>query len=88
MQIGHQDAERYGTVAKIGYFPDTFGLTGQIPQLMPQSGIDNAFFGRGVKPTGFNNTVSDSGYESSFSELMGRSGRLQGAGHPVCQLVQ
>ena len=37
---------------------------------MPQSGIDNAFFGRGVKPTGFNNTVSDSGYESSFSELM------------------
>lgn len=70
MQIGHQDAERYGTVAKIGYFPDTFGLTGQIPQLMLQSGIDNAFFGRGVKPTGFNNTVSDSGYESSFSELM------------------
>ena len=37
---------------------------------MLQSGIDNAFFGRGVKPTGFNNTVSDSGYESSFSELM------------------
>ena len=70
MQIGHQDAKRYGTVAKIGYFPDTFGLTGQIPQLMLQSGIDNAFFGRGVKPTGFNNTVSDSGYESSFSELM------------------
>ncbi|SEM39481.1 alpha-mannosidase [Paenibacillus sp. cl141a] len=70
MQIGHQDAKRYGTVAKIGYFPDTFGLTGQIPQLMFQSGIDNAFFGRGVKPTGFNNTVSDSGYESSFSELM------------------
>jgi len=70
MQIGHQDTERYGTVAKIGYFPDTFGLTGQIPQLMLQSGIDNAFFGRGVKPTGFNNTVSDSGYESSFSELM------------------
>lgn len=70
MQIGHQDAEKYGTVAKIGYFPDTFGLTGQIPQLMVQSGIDNAFFGRGVKPTGFNNTVSDGGYESSFSELM------------------
>ncbi|VTR62485.1 Mannosylglycerate hydrolase [Actinobacillus pleuropneumoniae] len=70
MQIGHQDAKRYGTVSKIGYFPDTFGLTGQIPQLMLQSGIDNAFFGRGVKPTGFNNTVSDSGYESSFSELM------------------
>ncbi|MBD2870889.1 alpha-mannosidase [Paenibacillus arenilitoris] len=69
MQIGHQDAAKYGSPAKIGYFPDTFGLVGQTPQLMLQSGITNAFFGRGVKPTGFNNTVSDGGYESSFSEL-------------------
>ncbi|MFC3749648.1 alpha-mannosidase [Paenibacillus sp. GCM10012306] len=70
MQIGHQDAEKFGTPSKIGYFPDTFGLTGQIPQLMLQSGISNAFFGRGVKPTGFNNTVSDGDYESSYSELI------------------
>ncbi|WP_042198839.1 alpha-mannosidase [Paenibacillus camerounensis] len=70
LQLGHQDAGDYGTVAKIGYFPDTFGLTGQIPQLMVQAGIQNAFFGRGVKPTGFNNTVSGDGYESSFSELV------------------
>ncbi|OAB43928.1 alpha-mannosidase [Paenibacillus antarcticus] len=70
MQIGHQDSKRYGEPAKIGYFPDTFGLVGQTPQLMQQSGITNAFFGRGVKPTGFNNTVSDGGYESSFSELV------------------
>ncbi|WP_036718278.1 alpha-mannosidase [Paenibacillus harenae] len=70
MQIGHQDAAKYGSPAKIGYFPDTFGLVGQTPQLMLQSGITNAFFGRGVKPTGFNNTVSDGGYESSFSELV------------------
>ncbi|RUT31780.1 alpha-mannosidase [Paenibacillus zeisoli] len=70
MQIGHQDAYRYGEPAKIGYFPDTFGLVGQTPQLMRQAGITNAFFGRGVKPTGFNNTVSDGGYESSFSELI------------------
>lgn len=70
MQIGHQDALKYGVPAKIGYFPDTFGLVGQFPQLMLQSGIRNAFFGRGVKPTGFNNTVSDGGYESSFSELI------------------
>ncbi|MNU61219.1 Mannosylglycerate hydrolase [compost metagenome] len=70
MQIGHQDAYRYGEPSKIGYFPDTFGLVGQTPQLMRQAGITNAFFGRGVKPTGFNNTVSDGGYESSFSELI------------------
>lgn len=70
MQVGHKDAARYGQISKIGYFPDTFGLVGQTPQLMRQSGIDNAVFGRGVKPTGFNNTVSDSDYESSFSELI------------------
>ncbi|MEC0243859.1 alpha-mannosidase [Paenibacillus dokdonensis] len=70
MQIGHKDARRYGQISKIGYFPDTFGLVGQTPQLMRQSGIDNAVFGRGVKPTGFNNTVADSDYESSFSELI------------------
>ncbi|MFD0961506.1 alpha-mannosidase [Paenibacillus chungangensis] len=69
MQIGHRDAAPYGTISKIGYFPDTFGIYGQAPQLMRQAGIDNALFGRGVKPTGFNNTVSDS-YESSFSELV------------------
>ncbi|MCJ1220256.1 alpha-mannosidase [Paenibacillus polymyxa] len=70
MQIGHRDCERYGSPSKIGYFPDTFGLVGQTPQFMQQSGITNVFFGRGVKPTGFNNTVSDRGYESSFSELL------------------
>lgn len=70
MQIGHQDSKRYGEPSKIGYFPDTFGLVGQTPQLMLQSGITNAFFGRGVKPTGFNNMVSDGDYESSFSELI------------------
>ncbi|MBE9913635.1 alpha-mannosidase [Paenibacillus donghaensis] len=70
MQVGHKDAARYGQISKVGYFPDTFGLVGQTPQLMRQSGIDNALFGRGVKPTGFNNTVADSEYESSFSELI------------------
>lgn len=70
LQIGHQDASRYGTIAKVGYFPDTFGNIGQAPQILKQAGIDNAVFGRGVKPTGFNNTVADSDYESSFSELI------------------
>jgi len=70
LQIGHKDAERYGTISKVGYFPDTFGNIGQAPQLMRQAGIGNAVFGRGVKPTGFNNTVADSDYESSFSELI------------------
>lgn len=70
LQIGHRDASRYGTVSQVGYFPDTFGNIGQAPQILLQAGIDNAVFGRGVKPTGFNNTVADSAYESSFSELV------------------
>ena len=68
--IGHREAHQYGAVAKVGYFPDTFGNLGQAPQLMRQAGIDNAVFGRGVKPTGFNSAVADSPYESTFSELI------------------
>jgi len=72
--VGHLDAARYGPVAKIGYFPDSFGNMGQAPQLMRQAGIANAFFGRGVKPTGFNNAVSESAaYESPYSEMIWRS---------------
>ncbi|MCL6459281.1 MAG: alpha-mannosidase [Gorillibacterium sp.] len=72
--IGHEDAKAYGSVAKLGYFPDSFGNVGQAPQLLRQAGIQNAIFGRGVKPTGFNNAVSDStAYESPFSEMRWRS---------------
>jgi len=68
---GHRDAEQYGKVAKVGYFPDSFGNIGQAPQLMLQAGIENAVFGRGVKPTGFNNEVSQTkAYESPFSEMI------------------
>ncbi|WP_342042962.1 alpha-mannosidase [Bacillus sp. OTU2372] len=71
LQIGLNDSKAYGHVSKIGYFPDTFGIYGQAPQLLKQAGIDTAAFGRGVKPTGFNNTVSDSpDYESPYSEMI------------------
>ncbi|QIZ05582.1 alpha-mannosidase [Priestia megaterium] len=74
LQIGIHDAKAYGHVSKIGYFPDTFGIYGQAPQLLKQAGIDTAAFGRGVKPTGFNNTVSDSpDYESPYSEMIWKS---------------
>ncbi|MGZ7443595.1 alpha-mannosidase [Paenibacillus sp. TH7-28] len=70
--IGHQDAAEFGAVCKLGYFPDSFGNIGQAPQLLKQAGIDVAVFGRGVKPTGFDNKVDEfagSGYESPFSEM-------------------
>lgn len=74
LQIGMNDTKSYGHASKIGYFPDTFGIYGQAPQLLKQAGIDTAAFGRGVKPTGFNNTVSDSpSFESPFSEMIWKS---------------
>lgn len=70
LQIGHQLAREYGEVCKVGYFPDSFGNMGQAPQILKKAGIETAVFGRGVKPTGFNNEVSDNdAYESPYSEM-------------------
>ncbi|MGL5506958.1 MAG: alpha-mannosidase, partial [Paraclostridium sp.] len=71
LYYGHKDAGKYNVDAcKIGYFPDSFGNMGQAPQILKQAGIDAAAFGRGVKPTGFNNEVSaDDKFESPYSEM-------------------
>ncbi|UOQ91895.1 alpha-mannosidase [Halobacillus shinanisalinarum] len=69
--IGRKDASQYGEEAKVGYFPDSFGNMGQAPQILKQAGIETAVFGRGVKPTGFNNTVAEvENYESPYSEMI------------------
>ncbi|WP_200416083.1 alpha-mannosidase [Virgibacillus salexigens] len=71
---GIKDSNDWGGVTKIGYFPDTFGNIGQAPQLLRQAGIHHAVFGRGVKPTGFNNMIQEaSSYESPYSEMCWRS---------------
>ncbi|EUJ51701.1 alpha-mannosidase [Listeria fleischmannii] len=70
MLIGMQESKKWGTPVKLGYFPDTFGNMGQTPQLMKEANLDVAAFGRGVKPTGFNNVViNDEKYSSQFSEM-------------------
>ncbi|NOU82256.1 alpha-mannosidase [Paenibacillus sp. LMG 31459] len=67
---GWQAAKPYGRWTRIGYFPDSFGNIGQAPQLIAQAGMTAAVFGRGVKPTGFNNYTRQSGsYESPYSEM-------------------
>ncbi|AJY75598.1 alpha-mannosidase [Paenibacillus beijingensis] len=72
--VGRQDAKPYGRWTKIGYFPDSFGNIGQAPQLVAQAGMEAAVFGRGVKPTGFNNSVQQSdSYESPYSEMIWES---------------
>ncbi|UUX35031.1 alpha-mannosidase [Fundicoccus culcitae] len=73
--IGRYETERWGApqVEPIGYFPDTFGILGQTPQLVKDSDLNYAAYGRGVKPTGFNNQTADNAaFESSFSEMTWR----------------
>ena len=58
--MGYKLAQEFGGKwTKIGYFPDSFGNMGQAPQLLKKAGIDTAVFGRGVKPTGFNNQTTE-----------------------------
>ena len=40
LQVGMQQAEQYGAVGNVGYFPDAFGNAGQMPQVLKQAGMD------------------------------------------------
>lgn len=74
LQMGYQLAQEFGgRWTKVGYFPDSFGNMGQAPQILRKAGIDTAVFGRGVKPTGFNNQTTEA-YESTYSEMNWESG--------------
>ncbi|MFC0469037.1 alpha-mannosidase [Halalkalibacter kiskunsagensis] len=67
---GMKTTKEFGQEGNLGYYPDTFGIYGQAPQLLKQAKIDVAAFGRGVTPTGFNNQVYHSDdYSSPYSEL-------------------
>lgn len=72
LEIGLKECKKIGRPAMIGYFPDTFGNIGQAPQILKKAGINNAFFGRGVKATGFANAVIED-YSSRNSELHWKS---------------
>ena len=74
LMVGMRIARDFGKVSRLGYFPDSFGNAGQMPQLLKQAGMKAIAFGRGVKPTGTNNTVSDgNNYRSQYSELYWQS---------------
>jgi len=47
LQLGHQTANNYGGVQKVGYLPDTFGHLAQMPQILSQAGIDSFIYWRG-----------------------------------------
>ena len=40
LQVGMQEAARYGAIGNVGYFPDAFGNAGQMPQVLKQAGMD------------------------------------------------
>ncbi|MGR5359497.1 glycoside hydrolase family 38 C-terminal domain-containing protein [Vibrio mediterranei] len=45
--LGMSDCEKYGQAMKIGYVPDSFGQTEQLPMLLNQFNIDRAVLWRG-----------------------------------------
>lgn len=72
LEIGIRKTKELTNPAMIGYFPDTFGNIGQAPQILQKAGINNAYFGRGVKATGFANVVFED-FTSKNSELIWKS---------------
>lgn len=71
---GMKVVSEFGGTSTMGYFPDSFGNVGQMPQILKQAGMRAIAFGRGVKPTGMNNTISDfAEYNSQFSEMYWQS---------------
>lgn len=72
--VGMGMARRFGKITPLGYFPDTFGNAGQMPQILKQAGMKAAAFGRGVKPTGRNHSVLEGDtHQTRFSELYWQS---------------
>ena len=72
--VGMDIAKKLGKVTKVGYFPDSFGNAGQMPQILKQAGMEAIVFGRGVKTIGVNNLVlEDQSYASSYSEMYWQS---------------
>ncbi len=47
---GLQTSAEFGSPMRVGYIPDPFGHTGQMPQILRGFGIDSAVFWRGVGP--------------------------------------
>ncbi len=69
LMLGIITGEKYGGVAKLGYFPDAFGNISQAPQILNGFNISNSVFGRGINPVGFNNQIGDKDYNEYPSEI-------------------
>jgi alpha-mannosidase/mannosylglycerate hydrolase len=56
LKIGMSACKQFGPPVPVGYCPDTFGHSQDLPRILNGFGIKNAFVWRGV-PGGLNNTV-------------------------------
>ncbi|HZG57784.1 glycoside hydrolase family 38 C-terminal domain-containing protein [Paenibacillus sp.] len=48
MEEGHRVGSRIGPISKVGYMPDTFGHTAQMPQILAGLGLEYALIWRGL----------------------------------------
>ena len=48
LMLGIRTAKSFGNCMMVGYLPDTFGHTAQMPQILKKFGIDNFVFHRGL----------------------------------------
>ncbi|MEW5822687.1 MAG: glycoside hydrolase family 38 C-terminal domain-containing protein [Cyanobacteriota bacterium] len=71
--LGHKISEKYGKTNKIGYIPDTFGHSIDMPMIFKQFNIDNSIMWRGVNTdnTEFNWYSMDRSYVKSYHIMKG-----------------
>src|SRR5699024_4129032 len=70
LQYGMKEVHKGGYMSRVGNVTASFGNISQSAQNLRQTGINNAIFGRGVKPTGWNNQVIEADdFESPYSEM-------------------
>jgi len=48
IKLGHEIANRFGNVMRVGFGISSFGHIGQLPQIFSQFGINNVIFSRGI----------------------------------------
>lgn len=71
--LGHKMSSKYGITNKVGYIPDTFGHSIDIPLILRKFNIDNAIMWRGIKTehTGFKWKSLDNSWVKAYHLLDG-----------------
>jgi mannosylglycerate hydrolase len=75
--LGHQLAEKYGSVMKVGYSPFSYGQASQMPQIYHGFGIDTILFYHGITPDESRSEFIFEGPDGSqlFASRMGSNAR-------------